>query len=190
MVEAVGERVTRGWDPSQVSKYNSPPLFDYTSADIDVCCARLRAQPRYHDAENERRRRSMQLRGLLIAAFTLKATAIWTAKLLTRGTFSMRTQRAFFRKRWRLSPGVWGANAKSCLARALCGYSIGSDAVCIDRHLSRMRSQPTDAEGQWREWFRLYESMYGPGETIACVRWHIGLLDWVALKAPKPKAWK
>ena len=179
-----------GWERDMVSKYNSPPLFDYTSHTLDACCTRLGAQGAYYEAAPKRRQRSMHLRGLFVAAFTLKATAIWTAKSLTRGTFAMRTQRAFFRKRCRLAPSDWGKNPKSCFARALCGHSIGADGVCIDRHLERMGSAPPDAEGQWREWFRLYESMYGPGETIACIHWHIRVLDWVALRAPRPLAWK
>ncbi len=178
------------WERDTISKYNSPPLFDYTSAKLDLCCARLRKQAVYHKRATKNRKRRMDVRGLLTGAFTLNATAIWTAKLLARGAFSMRTQRLFFRKRWRQSPKEWGENAKSCFARALSGYSIGSDSVCIDRHLERTGSVPPDAEGQRREWFRLYESMYGPGEMIACAGWHVGVLDWVALRSPRPKAWK
>lgn len=175
---------------SDLTKYNSPPLFDYTSKGVDSCCARLRRQVDFHRKATKNQKRLMEVRGLVTAAFTLNATAIWTAKLLLRGTFSMRTQRLFFKKRWGIKPSDWGKNAKSCFARALCGYSIGSDSVCIDRHLERIGSVPADAEAQWREWFRLYESMYGPGETLACVGWHVRLLDWIALRGPRPKAWK
>ncbi len=189
-ITSVKRRDHLEWARDTVSKYNSPPLFDYTSAGLDACCARLRKQAVYHKMAPKKRKRYMEVRGLLTAAFTLNATAIWTAKLLARGAFSMRTQRLIFKKRWRQSPKEWGANAKSCFARALCGYSIGSDSVCIDRHLERMGSVPPDAEGQWREWFRLYESMYGPGEMIACADWHVRVLDWIALRIPRPMAWK
>jgi hypothetical protein len=102
----------------------------------------------------------------------------------------MVTQRLFLRKRWRLSPEEWGVNPKSCFARALCGYSVGKDGVCVDRHLERMELSPQDAVQQWREWFRLYESMYGPGESMLCVRWHVELLNWIAGLGGKPAPWK
>lgn len=132
----------------------------------------------------------MRIRGLYTAALTLNATAIWTAKLLHRGKVSMVTQVRFFQKRWRANPDDWGTNAKSCFARALSGYSIGRDAVCIDRHLERMGLSPRTAAAQWKHWFRIYESLYGPGETVLCVRWHVELLDWIAMRGERPEPWK
>jgi hypothetical protein len=170
--------------------YFNQPLFDLTSEETDDCMERLRIQSHVYSGTTNLLKWKMQARALMVCAYTLNATAIWTAKLLMRGTFSMQTQRLFFRKRWRVHPSEWGKTAKSCFARALCGSDIGKDGVCIDRHLERMGSKVTDAEAQWREWFRLYESLYGPGETVLCIRWHEDLLDWIALQGPKPKPWK
>jgi len=172
------------------AKYGNQPLFPLTIPITEVCIGRLTRQPFFYKFKDALGRRKMRARALMLCAFTLNATAIWTAKLLTRGTFSMRTQRAFFRKRWRQHPSEWGKTAKSCFARALCGYDIGKDGVCVDRHLERTAHVPIDAETQWREWFRLYEAMYGPGEAMACIQWHVEVLDWIALQRSRPVAWK
>ncbi len=132
----------------------------------------------------------MATRGLFASALTLASTAVCTAKMLERGKFWMRTQVLFFRKRWRVSPDAWGPSPKSCLARSWSGYSLGADAVCIDRHLERLGIQPPDAVAQWRTWFSLYESMYGPGETTLCVRWHEQIMDWIAFRGERPSSWK
>lgn len=172
-------------------KYHTQTLFkDLTSGTVNACLKRLRRQAGIYKQASKSNKKKMQLRALLLAAFTLKATAIWTAKLLHRGTFSMVTQRRFFWKRWRKDPSEWGSNAKSCFARALSGFSIGADSVCIDRHLERMESAPENAEAQWKEWFDIYERLYGPGEANACILWHVEVLDWIALKREKPEAWK
>ncbi len=175
---------------AQNAKYYSPSLFDLTSKDVRICLTHLEEQSRIYAAAEPFAKGKMQARALMVCAYTLNATAIWTAKLLERGRFSMRTQKLFFKKRWHQHPSVWGKTAKSCFARALCGYDIGQDGVCVDRHLERTGSKPKSAVEQWREWFRLYESMYGPGEAAHCIRWHVELLDWIALRKPKPKPWK
>ncbi len=175
---------------TQSTKYYSPSLFDLTSKDVRICLTRLRKQPGIYKATDDYDRWRMQVRALELAACTLNATAIWTAKLIMRDDFAMSTQRLFFGKRWLYHPSVWGITAKSCFARALCGYDIGQDGVCVDRHLERTGSKPKSAVDQWQEWFRLYESMYGPGEAAYCIRWHVELLDWIALRKPKPKPWK
>lgn len=175
---------------SSLQKYHNRYLFDYSREEIQKCLGRLSSQPELYKALSGVAQKRMLVRGLFVAAFTLNATAIWTAKLLVSGRFSMSTQKLFFKKRWRLDPKEWGANAKSCFARALSGYSIGKDGVCVDRHLERMGIVPKDASAQWEDWFRLYESMYGPGEVILCARWHIELLDWIAMLAKKPLPWK
>lgn len=177
-------------EQARSTKYQNTPLFDYTGPAVRHCLARLRRQPILYRSYPHELKRMMLVRGLFFAAFTLNATAIWTAKLLHRGTFSMITQKRFFYKRWRLDPEEWGMNAKSCFARALAGYSIGKDGVCVDRHLERLNLQPTNAVKQWADWFRLYESMYGPGETILCVRWHVESLDWIAGLRGRPEPWK
>jgi hypothetical protein len=172
------------------SKYYNQFLFDYSKEEIRKCMRRLSDQAKIYESHSDLDQRRMRIRGLYLAALTLNATAIWTAKLLKRGKVSMVTQVLFFRKRWRQDPKDWGANAKSCFARALSGHSIGKDSVCIDRHLERMGLVPKNAAEQWRHWFRLYESMYGPGEAILCVRWHIELLDWIAMRRERPDPWK
>jgi len=176
--------------PVRLGKYHNRYLFDYCQDEVEKCLVRLADQSRIYGSRSAATRWKMRARALFVAAFTLNATAVWTAKLLVNGTFSMITQRRFFKKRWRLDPGAWGKNAKSCFARALCGHSIGKDGVCVDRHLERMELNPQNAVAQWRDWFRLYESMYGPGETVLCVRWHIELLDWIAMLGEKPAPWK
>lgn len=173
-----------------MGKYHNRYLFDYSGEAVAVCLRRLSEQPTYYKSMGSVDRLRMQVRALFMAAFTLNATAIWTAKLLHRGVFSMRTQRLFFVKRWRKDPREWGDGAKSCFARALCGYATGEDGVCVDRHLERMGLRPKSAEEQWRDWFRLYESMYGPGEAVLCIRWHVEVLDWIALTGKRPAAWK
>lgn len=173
------------------SRYHAQMLFpDYTAEAQNICIDRLKAQAEIFGSATGPIQRRMLVRGLVIAAFTLNATAIWTAKLLYRGRFSMTTQRKFFQKRWKDPPGVWGENAKSCFARALAGYSIGHDSVCIDRHLKRVESTPKDAPEQWSVWFRTYQTLYGPGEARACIEWHTELLDWVARGSARPKPWK
>ncbi len=90
-ITSVKRRDHLEWEKDTVSKYNRPPLFDYTSPTLDACCARLRKQAVYHKRAPRKRKRRMEVRGLLTAAYTLNATAIWTAKLLARGAFSMHT---------------------------------------------------------------------------------------------------
>lgn len=172
------------------TKYHNPKMFDYSRADLDACEERLRRQAVLYASSGLLTKRRMAVRGLFAAALTLNATAVWTAKRLESGRFAMSTQSRFFFIRWRLAPDRWGVNAKSCLARAWSGFSIGADAVCIDRHLERLGSKPADATAQWRLWFDLYESMYGAGETVLCVRWHIQVLDWIAFRGPRPTSWK
>lgn len=172
------------------SKYHNRFLFDLSGEEIGSCIGRLERQAEIYMARSDSERRRMETRGLFTAAMTLNATAVWTAKLLIRGTFSMISQVRFFRKRLRRPPGEWGDTPKSAFARALSGYSIGPDGVCVDRHLERSNLLPENAAGQWRHWFRLYESMYGPGETVGCVKWHKELLDWIAGLRNKPEPWK
>jgi len=183
-------RIRKDFQTNALGKYHNRFLFDYSGAEIEKCMIRLADQVELYKVGTAITQRRMRVRALIVAALTLNATAVWTAKLLMQGKFSMRTQRAFFRKRWKLDPKDWGPTAKSCFARALCGYSVGADGVCLDRHLQRMDLLPKDAAEQWRDWFRLYESMYGPGETVLCVRWHIELLDWIAVLAKRPSSWK
>jgi hypothetical protein len=172
------------------SRYHNRFLFDYSKGEIDRCLGRLSDQAAIYGSHGPKVQRIMRTRALFVAALTLNATAVWTAMMVARGSFSMRTQVLFFRKRWRQGAGEWGENAKSCFARALSGYSIGQDGVCVDRHLERMGIAPADAAAQWSDWFRLYESLYGPGETVLCVRWHVELLDWIAIRGEKPMPWK
>lgn len=172
------------------ARYHNRFLFDYGKEETGKCMGRLAYQADLYKSGDARLQRRMRIRALFTAALTLNATAVWTARLLARGTFSMITQSRFFWKRWKLDPKEWGQNAKSCFARALCGYSVGKDAVCIDRHLERMGLSPEDAAGQWLDWFRLYESLYGPGEKLLCVKWHVGLLDWISGMGSKPSPWK
>lgn len=172
------------------TKYYNQKLFDYSKSDIDRCIERLIDQSEIYKHSTSKEQSKMATRGLFAAALTLASTAVCTAKMLERGKFWMRTQILFFRKRWRSGPAKWGPSPKSCLARSWSGFSLGADAVCIDRHLDRLGIQPTDAVSQWRTWFDLYESMYGAGETILCVRWHSQILDWIAFRGERPKAWK
>lgn len=172
------------------SKYHNKPLFDLTGGVQAACLHRLAVQEQLYRQSDPTGLWRMRVRGLYVAAGTLNATAITTAKMVQRGHLSMITQRRFFWKRWRLDPQDWGGTAKSCFARALSGVSVGQDAVCVDRHLERMGIAPKNAAEQWSEWFRLYESMYGPGEAMLCVRWHIELLDWIVGWGKRPSAWK
>ena len=174
----------------QATKYSNTRIFDYSCPEIKACLERLEEQARIYARVGIVSKRRMAIRGLFAAALTLNATAVWTAKRLESGRFAMLTQQRFFFMRWRRSPDQWGANAKSCLARAWSGISLGLDAVCIDRHLERLKSKPSGAVAQWKEWFDLYESMYGAGETVLCVRWHTQLLEWIAFRGPRPMAWK
>lgn len=173
-----------------LTKYHNQRVFQYSRAEIERCAERLHEQAAIYARAGLLTRRRMAVRGLFAAALTLNATAVWTAKRLETGRFAMVTQVRFFFMRWRKSPDRWGKNAKSALARAWSGYSLGADAVCIDRHLERLKVPLTDAVTQWRTWFDIYESMYGAGETILCVRWHTVLLDWIAYRGPRPEAWK
>ena len=182
--------VRRREEPNRLGKYCNKFLFDYSGRDIDLCIQRLSIQSEIYGRASASTKRRMRIRALFLASLTLNATAVWTAKLLPKGAFSMSSQRLFFKKRWRLDPEGWGANAKSCFARALCGHSPGEDGVCVDRHLERMELKPRSAAEQWVDWFRLYESMYGPGEAVVCARWHIGVLDWIAMEADRPAPWK
>jgi hypothetical protein len=189
-VKKSSRRIRKDFESSVIGKYHNRFLFDYSGEEIWKCMGRLAVQAELYKTATMLIRRRMRVRALVVAALTLNATAVWTAKLLMQGKFSMRTQRAFFRKRWRLDPKDWGPTAKSCFARALCGYSVGVDGVCVDRHLQRMELFPKDAAEQWQDWFRLYQSMYGPGEAVLCVRWHVELLDWIAVQGKRPVSWK
>lgn len=172
------------------TKYCNQKLFDYSKDEIDRCIEKLIEQADIYEKSSRRMQLRMSTRGLFAAALTLASTAIVSAKMLERGKFWMNTQLLFFRNRWRRSPGEWGPSPKSALARSWSGYSIGADAVCIDRHLGLLEIQPRDAVAQWRTWFEVYESLYGAGETVLCVRWHSELLDWIAFRGPRPEAWK
>lgn len=173
------------------SKYHNRFLFEYARPMLDRCLKRLDVQGYIYWEGTAWRRRRMRVRALYLASLTLNASATWTATLLEQHHgFSMRTQRLFFTKRWRLHPDEWGANAKSCFARALCGHSLGPEGVCVDRHLERLEMAPQSAKEQWEGWFRLYESMYGPGETELCIQWHIDALDWIVGYRGRPEAWK
>jgi len=175
---------------AQATKYYNSRIFDYSCAEIRACLERLVEQAAIYRKVGLLSKRRMAIRGLFAASLTLNATAVWTAKRLEVGRFAMSTQSRFFFMRWRRPPDLWGVNPKSCLARAWSGISLGVDAVCIDRHLERLKSKPSGAVEQWREWFDLYESMYGAGETVLCVQWHTKLLDWIAHRGPRPEAWK
>lgn len=175
---------------AQATKYYNSRIFDYSCPEIRACLERLVEQAAIYRKVGVLSKRRMAIRGLFAAALTLNATAVWTAKRLEVGRFAMSTQSKFFFIRWRRPPDLWGVNAKSCLARAWSGISLGADAVCIDRHLERLKSKPPGAVEQWKEWFDLYESMYGAGETVLCVRWHTHVLDWIAFRGPRPEAWK
>jgi len=183
-------RIRKDFETASMGKYHNRFLFDLCGDEIAKCLARLEDQSKIYESRSAASRWKMRTRALFVAAFTLNATAIWTAKLLTKGTFSMVTQFRFFKKRWRLDPVEWGQNAKSCFARALSGHSVGQDAVCVDRHLQRMDLLPKNAAEQWRDWFRIYESLYGPGEAALCIRWHVEVLDWIAMLRGRPSAWK
>lgn len=172
------------------TKYCNRKLFDYSRDEIDRCIEKLIEQAAIYAKSSRRMQLRMSTRGLFAASLTLASTAVVSAKMLERGKFWMKTQFLFFRNRWRKSPGEWGPSPKSALARSWSGYSVGADAVCIDRHLELLEIQPPDAVAQWRTWFELYESMYGAGETVLCVRWHSQLLDWIAFRGPRPEAWK
>lgn len=172
-------------------KYHVQSLFTGLASDaLDACLERLRRQPRMYKQASQLDRKKMQCRALFLSTFTFNSTIILTAKALRTGKFRMTSQRQFFGTRWRQSPDKWGKKPKSCFSRALCGYSIGADAVCVDRHLERVGDIPVDAPDQWRKWFEVYETMYGAGEAGACILWHIDALDWIALKRARPKAWK
>jgi hypothetical protein len=175
---------------AQATKYYNKPLLDFSRTEIETCLGRLAEQATIYAHGGLLTKRRMAVRGLFVAALTLNATAVWTAKRLESGRFAMSTQSLFFKKRWKQWPNQWGRSAKSCLARAWSGYSLGADAVCIDRHLERMGYEIHDAVTQWKVWFDLYESMYGAGETVLCVRWHTQLLDWISYHGPRPEAWK
>lgn len=171
-------------------KYHNQQLFPYTGEIRVKSIDRLRRQAEIHEGLGLSGRRRMQARGLFAAALTLKVSVIWTAQLLERGSFVMGAQKDFFRSRWKKHPSQWGDTAKCCLARAWSGYSLGKDAVCIDRHLERLDRAYGGAVEQWAHWFDLYESMYGAGETELCILWHIRLLDWIAFGGDRPRAWK
>jgi hypothetical protein len=175
---------------AQATKYYNSRIFAISCPEIKACLDRLTEQAAIYRRVGLLSKRRMAVRGLFAAALTLNATAVWTAKRLESGRFAMSTQSRFFFMRWRLHPDKWGMNAKSCLARAWSGISLGADAVCIDRHLERLKAKPPGAVEQWKQWFDLYESMYGAGETCLCVRWHHVLLDWIAYRGPRPEAWK
>lgn len=175
---------------AEATKYYNSRIFTLSQPEIDACLGRLVEQATIYSNVGLLGRRRMAIRGLFAAALTLNATAVWTAKRLEVGRFAMSTQSRFFFMRWRLAPDRWGTNAKSALARAWSGFSLGADAVCIDRHLERLKSKPPGAVAQWKEWFDLYESMYGAGEAVLCVRWHTKLLDWIAHRGERPGAWK
>lgn len=177
-------------ETSRSTRYGIAHLFDLNEERIEACLDRLRRQVALYWFAGPRTRRRMECRALFLTALTLNATAIWTTRLLERGRFVMRTHRLFFGARWRKSPGEWGSSAKGCFARALSGFGIGADSVCIDRHLGRMGIKLSDAPSQWRAWFRVYAQFYGQGETALCIRWHVLALDWIAGLGPRPGPWK
>jgi hypothetical protein len=171
-------------------RYGVTHLFDLNSGRIEICLERLRRQVWLYWFGSRQKKRQMQIRALYMTALTLNATAIGTAIALGRGRLVMKTSRLFFLARWKKAPENWGRSAKGCFARALSGFGIRKDGVCIDRHLERLGVVLRDAPSQWLAWFRVYEQFYGQGETAACIRWHVEVLDWIAGLGNRPGPWK
>lgn len=165
--------------------------------EVNHILARLSEQATVYATAPESDREEMRLRALTCAYATAHTESRVAAQNLARG-FIMRSGRVAIERRWQVPPESgdqnqregkrikwnWARNtAKARFARALCGYSLGADAVCLDVHMLRLapHRRPRNAYQQWARWFRVYKREYGLERALWCLDWHRRLLDYCAL---------
>lgn len=141
--------------------------------------ARLHQQVAVYQQASLAQQQAMARRALGIAGQTirrqLEASYANTTKLPP-----LRTAAKFVFNRQALWPDQWGALPKAGFARALCGYSLGPDAVCVDTWLRRNGIRPADAVDQWTLWFKLYRLVYGERKYQTALKIHLDWLKYVA----------
>lgn len=165
--------------------------------EVNKILSRLSDQATLYTSSEPAEREAMQYRALVCAYSTAHTESRVAAQNLAKG-FMMRSGRIAVDERTPLHPKEWDQNqrqggrivkrwarftAKARFARALCGYSLGSDAVCLDVHMLRLpiRKRPKNAYQQWAKWFRTYKKEYGLDRALWCLDWHRRLLDYIAL---------
>ena len=159
--------------------------------------SRLSEQRTIYSLVSDDAREEMRLRALTVAYSTAHTESRVAANNLARG-FMMSGARTAVARRALVHPDEWDQNqrengritlrwdrstAKARFARALSGYSLGPDAVCLDTHMLKLpiRQRPRTAYQQWGAWFRFYRQLYGTDRALWCIDWHRRLLDHIAL---------
>jgi len=141
---------------------------------------RLNAQAEYYRQATEQTKRSMQARALFVAACTIRVRLGNSARLVAGYKLPpLRSARKFFTSRVAKFPATWGTSPKAGFARALCGFSLGDDAVCIDTWLVRNKIKPSNAIDQWRKWLALFRLVYGDKAYQDALCIHADWLDFV-----------
>ena len=163
---------------------------------INGILARLSEQATIYSLVPDKEREEMRYRALVVAYSTAHTESRVAVNNLTRG-FMMQSMRRAIERRALVHPSKWDRNqgkgktrlrwadypAKARFARALSGYSLGPDAVCLDVHMLRLPvgKRPRNAYQQWAKWFRVYRDTYGEDRARWAIDWHRRLLDHVAL---------
>ena len=166
--------------------------------EVNQILGRLSEQLSIYALASDAERAEMRLRALTVAYATAHTESGVAAQNLARG-FAMRSARVAVERRAPLDPVEWDRNqynggtrivwrwasgtAKARFSRALCGFSAGPDAVCLDVHMLRLpeHRRPRNAYQQWAKWFRVYKREYGVERALWCLDWHRRLLDYCAL---------
>jgi hypothetical protein len=160
---------------------------------------RLDEQYQLYQIADEPRRSMMRQRALKVAYTMAHTEARVAAENLVRDTM-LPDCRTALERRLPYPPEEWDRDQKSHgwkwsrypvkarMARALCGFSLGSDAVCVDLHMERLpkHRQPRDARDQWAKWFAVYRQRYGEERYQWVLDWHYRLLRWVAGEEVSP----
>jgi hypothetical protein len=162
--------------------------------------SRLCEQANIYALKSSEEQEAMRHRALIVAYTTAHTESRVAAQKLSRGLL-MRSGRIAVERRILVNAGEWDKDqrkpkprngilhrwarypAKARFARALCGYSIGPDAVCLDTHMLRLTpdKRPRNAYQQWSKWFWVYRAQYGDDRAQWCIDWHHRLLDYIAL---------
>ena len=152
--------------------------------------ARLEEQAETYKIIPEDEKREFEHRALTCAYVTAHTESREAARRLANGDL-MRGTRTAIERRSKVTPDKWDEKnklrwhrhtAKARFARALSGFSLGADAVCLDTHMLALPKarQPKSAVEQWSSWFVVYSERYGEDRAEWCIDWHRRLLDYIA----------
>jgi len=122
-------------------------------------------------------------RAVYVASLTINASwAVTWHHFVNRQKHPMAAARRFEQKYRQLDPCRigWKWVQKANFAKALCGASLASDGVCVDRHLQRSQKRPANALEQWAMWLGgVLPQKYGLPQARQIAEQHLAVLTWV-----------